>query len=44
MLAPDGFILLAKTQPIRYAVEQAEEHGTSLGEEYFSTAWFSYGS
>ena len=42
MLADDGFIVVTKTQPIRYAVEQAEENGTSLGEEYFSTARFSY--
>lgn len=42
MLAEDGFILLTKTQPIRYAVERAEQNGTSLGEEYFSTAPFSY--
>ncbi len=42
MLAEDGFILLTKTQPIRYAVERAEQNGTSLGEEYFSTASFSY--
>jgi len=42
MLADDGFILLTKTQPIRYAVERAEQNKTSLGEEYFSTAAFSY--
>ena len=42
MLADDGFILLTRTQPIRYAVERAEQNGTSLGEEYFSTASFSY--
>jgi SAM-dependent methyltransferase len=42
MLADDGFILLTKTQPIRYAVEQAEQNQTSLGEEYSSTARFSY--
>jgi SAM-dependent methyltransferase len=42
MLADDGFILLTKTQPIRYAVERAEQNGTSLGEEYFSTGSFSY--
>jgi SAM-dependent methyltransferase len=42
MLTDDGFILLTKTQPIRYAVERAEQNGTSLGEEYFSTAPFSY--
>ena len=42
MLADDGFILLTRTHPIRYAVERAERNGTSLGEEYFSTARFSY--
>ena len=42
MLADSGFILLTKTQPIRYAVERAEQNKTSLGEEYFSTARFSY--
>jgi len=42
MLTDDGFILLTKTQPIRYAVERAEQNETSLGEEYFSTAPFSY--
>lgn len=41
MLADDGFILLTRTQPIRYAVERAEKNGTSLGEEYFSTEPFS---
>jgi SAM-dependent methyltransferase len=38
MLTEDGFILLTRTQPIRYALERAEQNGTSLGEEYFSTA------
>lgn len=42
MLADGGFIVLTRTQPIRYAVERAEQRGTSLGEEYFSTADFSY--
>ena len=42
MLADNGFILLTKTQPIRYAVERAEQNETSLGEEYFSTSRFSY--
>jgi SAM-dependent methyltransferase len=42
MLSDDGFILLTRTQPIRYAIERAEKNGTSLGEEYFSTAPFSY--
>ena len=42
MLADDGFILLTRTQPIRYAVERVEQNGTPLGEEYFSAAPFSY--
>lgn len=42
MLAEGGFIVLTRTQPIRYAVERAEQNGTPLGEEYFSTATFSY--
>ena len=42
MLNDDGFVLLTRTQPIRYAIERAEENGTTLGEEYFSTASFSY--
>jgi SAM-dependent methyltransferase len=41
MLSDDGFVLLTRTQPIRYALERAERNGTSLGEEYFSTAPFS---
>lgn len=42
MLKADGFVLLTRTQPIRYALERAEENGTTLGEEYFSTGSFSY--
>jgi len=42
MLNQDGFILLTRTQPIRYAVERAEQNGTTLGEEYFSTANYTY--
>ena len=42
MLTDDGWILLTKTQPIRYAIERAEQNGTSLGEEYFSVSPFSY--
>lgn len=44
ILADDGFIVLTKSQPIRHAVERAEQNETSLGEEYFSTALFSYPS
>ncbi|MGK2947567.1 MAG: class I SAM-dependent methyltransferase [Acidimicrobiales bacterium] len=43
-LSAEGFILLTRTQPIRYAVERAERNGTSLGEEYFSGGSFSYTS
>ena len=42
MLTDDGFILLTRTQPVRYALERAEENGTTLGEEYFATESFSY--
>lgn len=42
MLADDGFILLTRTHPIRYAVERSERNQTSLGAEYFSTDRFSY--
>lgn len=42
MLTEDGFILLTRTQPIRYAIERAQQNGTSLGEEYFSTESFAY--
>ena len=38
MLSDVGFILLTRTQPVRYALERAETNGTTLGEEYFSTA------
>jgi SAM-dependent methyltransferase len=42
LLAEGGFILLTRTHPIRYAVERAEQHGTSLGEEYFSKSSYTY--
>jgi SAM-dependent methyltransferase len=42
MLNHDGFILLTRTQPIRYAVERAERNGTTLGEEYFSRVDYTY--
>jgi len=42
LLANDGFILLTRTQPIRYALERVEQNGTSLGEEYFSDAQYTY--
>jgi SAM-dependent methyltransferase len=42
MLNQDGFILLTRTQPIRYAFERAEQNGTTLGEEYFSQGDYTY--
>lgn len=42
MLNPGGFILLTRTQPIRYAAERAEQNGTTLGEEYFARADYTY--
>ncbi|WP_020017519.1 class I SAM-dependent methyltransferase [Promicromonospora sukumoe] len=42
MLADDGFILLTRSHPIRWAVERAEQNGTTLGEEYYSTASYTY--
>ena len=42
MLTDDGLILLTRTQPIRYAIERADQNGTSLGEEYFATESFAY--
>jgi SAM-dependent methyltransferase len=44
ILTDDGFILLTRSQPIRYALERAERNGTSFGEEYFSRGVFSYRS
>jgi SAM-dependent methyltransferase len=42
MLAADGFIVLTRTQPLRYATERAEQNGTSLAEEYFSSSAHTY--
>ena len=42
MLTEDGFILLTRAQPVRYAIERAEQNGTSLGEEYFAPEAFDY--
>ncbi|MET7281154.1 class I SAM-dependent methyltransferase [Kribbella sp. NPDC005582] len=42
LLADDGFILLTRSHPIRFAVDRSEANGTSLGEEYFSTAPYTY--
>ena len=42
MLTEDGYVLLTRTQPIRYALERAEQNGTTLGEEYFATEPFAY--
>ena len=44
LLAPGGQILVQRSHPIRFAVEQAEANGTSLGEEYYSTERYAYRS
>ena len=36
LLADDGFILLTRTHPVRYAVERSERNGSTLGEEYYA--------
>jgi SAM-dependent methyltransferase len=41
-LTDDGFILLTRTQPIRYALERSEANGTLVGDEYFASGAFSY--
>ncbi|WP_347346388.1 methyltransferase domain-containing protein [Microbacterium sp.] len=41
-LTDDGFILLTRTQPIRYALERAEANSTLVGDEYFASGAFSY--
>ena len=38
LLNPGGQIIVQRSHPIRYAVERAEQNGTSLGEEYFSSS------
>ncbi|MFC0674837.1 class I SAM-dependent methyltransferase [Brachybacterium hainanense] len=46
MLTPDGVIIVTRTQPVRYAVERAEQtrgaERNYVGEEYFSTEAFPY--
>lgn len=42
MLTDEGFIVLTRTQPLRYARERAEKNGTSLGEEYFAQGTYTY--
>lgn len=44
MLAEDGFILLTRTQPVRYALERAEQNRTTLGDEYFASGQHAYRS
>lgn len=42
MLNDGGFILLTRTQPMRYAIQRAKESGTTIGEEYFNTDTFDF--
>ncbi len=41
LLNEDGFILLTRTHPVRYAVERSERNGTTLGEEYYARGFWS---
>jgi len=43
-LTDDGFIVVTRTHPVRYAVERAERNGTSMGEEYYAAGTYSYAS
>ncbi|MEZ2370350.1 class I SAM-dependent methyltransferase [Arthrobacter sp. RCC_34] len=44
VLNDDGFILLTRTQPLRYALERAEVNDTLVGDEYFASGEFTYAS
>ena len=43
-LSSDGFMVVARSHPIRFAVERSEKNGTTMGEEYHSTEAYSYSS
>ena len=44
LLSADGFIVVVRSHPIRFAVERAKKNGTLIGEEYFSSEQYSYAS
>ena len=43
-LSSGGFMVVARSHPIRFAVERSEKNGTTIGEEYYSTEAYSYAS
>ena len=43
-LSSDGFMVVARSHPIRFAVERSEKNGTTMGEEYYSAEAYSYSS
>jgi SAM-dependent methyltransferase len=43
-LSSDGFMVVARSHPIRFAIERSEKNGTTMGEEYYSTEPYSYAS
>jgi SAM-dependent methyltransferase len=43
-LASEGFMVVARSHPVRFAVERSGKNGTTLGEEYFSAEPYSYAS
>jgi ubiquinone/menaquinone biosynthesis C-methylase UbiE len=44
LLSADGFIVVVRSHPIRFAVERAKKNGTLIGQEYFGAASYSYPS
>jgi SAM-dependent methyltransferase len=43
-LSANGFMVVVRSHPIRFAVERAKKNGTLLGQEYFTTEPYSYAS
>ena len=44
LLSADGFLVVVRSHPVRFAVERAKKNGTLIGQEYFSTGPYSYPS
>ena len=43
-LSATGYMVIARSHPIRYAVERATQNGSSIGQEYFSAEPYTYSS
>ena len=44
LLSTEGFLVVVRSHPIRFAAERAKKNGTQLGREYFATEPYSYSS